>query len=457
MFDREETGATGVQQRPRIGLDGFNFSLEEGTGVATYGRNLSFAVRDLGASVEVLYGRNIAASARPLLKEIRFFDPVTMKALSGLSQQLRWTASAISSIIPVTASPLPLTGRIISNDFSARLPHYDRIWNARNLFDRANWHFDHWGSFLNVRMRSPPAVMHWTYPLPVKLLGAKNVYSIHDLVPLRLPHTTLDSKGRYYKIMRIIAKRADHIATISESSVRDITEILGVPPSRVTNTYQAVYLPKALAERPEDEIRDELRGLFNLSFGGYFLFFGTLEPKKNIGRLIQAHLSALPEAPLVIVGKRGWKSEGELRLLPLTGVKPGRQYVAHKDGRRKRHVVQLDYVPFPILISLIRGAKAVVFPSLYEGFGLPVLEAMQLGVPVLASNTSSLPEVAGDAALLVDPYNPRAIAEALRRLDSDAGLRAELAARGLKQARQFSTAAYGARLAELYGKLGVTL
>jgi glycosyltransferase involved in cell wall biosynthesis len=86
-----------------------------------------------------------------------------------------------------------------------------------------------------------------------------------------------------------------------------------------------------------------------------------------------------------------------------------------------------------------------------------VLEAMQLGVPVLASNTSSLPEVAGDAALLVDPYNPRAIAEALRRLDSDAGLRAELAARGLKQAKQFSPAAYGERLTSLYSNLGVKI
>jgi glycosyltransferase involved in cell wall biosynthesis len=117
----------------------------------------------------------------------------------------------------------------------------------------------------------------------------------------------------------------------------------------------------------------------------------------------------------------------------------------------------LDYLPFRLLMALVRGARAVLFPSLYEGFGLPVLEAMSMGTPVLASNVASLPEVVGDAALLVDPYDVRAIAEAIAKLEADADLSADLSARGPKQAALYSAEAYRARLVGLYAKLGVTL
>ena len=112
----------------------------------------------------------------------------------------------------------------------------------------------------------------------------------------------------------------------------------------------------------------------------------------------------------------------------------------------------MPYVPFAQLVSLIRGAKAAVFPSLYEGFGLPVLEAMLLGTPVIASNTASLPEVAGDAALMVDPYDPRAITQAIRTMDADADLRADYTKRGLKQAECFSAERYRARLKDVYDR-----
>jgi glycosyltransferase involved in cell wall biosynthesis len=112
--------------------------------------------------------------------------------------------------------------------------------------------------------------------------------------------------------------------------------------------------------------------------------------------------------------------------------------------------VQLEYVSLSLLVSLIRGARSVLFPSLYEGFGLPVLESMLLGTPVLSSRTSSIPEVAGDAALLVGPYDVGAIAEGIRSLDSNESLRAELSERGRRQAALFSEAAYAKRLAGVY-------
>lgn len=121
-----------------------------------------------------------------------------------------------------------------------------------------------------------------------------------------------------------------------------------------------------------------------------------------------------------------------------------------------RRVKRIDYLPFPMLMQLIRGARAVVFPSLYEGFGLPVLESMMLGTPVISSTTSSIPEVAGDAALLVNPYDTSAIAQAMRRLDRDDDLCFELSMRGRRQAEQFSEAAYQGRLAELYRRMGIS-
>src|SRR5690606_9101637 len=120
-----------------------------------------------------------------------------------------------------------------------------------------------------------------------------------------------------------------------------------------------------------------------------------------------------------------------------------------RSGTGKR-IIQLPYAPFSLLISLIRGARAALFPSLYEGFGLPALEAMTLGTPVICSNTASLPEIAGDAALMIDPYDTAALTDAIRRIDADADLRAELSRRGLAQAERFSPAKYRERLSALY-------
>ena len=119
----------------------------------------------------------------------------------------------------------------------------------------------------------------------------------------------------------------------------------------------------------------------------------------------------------------------------------------------KNKVIQLSYAPFPLLVSLIKGAKATIFPSLYEGFGLPVLESMILGTPVITSNTASIPEVAGDAALLVNPYDTRQLADAIITLDSDESLRNELSLRGFEQAKLFSEDNYKAKLKSVYNRL----
>jgi glycosyltransferase involved in cell wall biosynthesis len=381
-----------------------------------------------------------------------FFDPRAELNISSVATAVPW---GFRSLVPPSVSELPLSGRVVSDDFRHRLPSYSRLLNSRNLFVLAHNHFNVWGQPLRIRVPRPPRIMHWTYPLPIEVVGAKNIYTLHDLVPLRLPHTTTDHKRRYLKLMQAIAKRADHIVTVSEASQKDIVDILNVAPERVTNTYQAVDFPASVTSMSKAQAQAEVRGFLGLPFNSYFLFFGAIEPKKNVGRLIEAFLAADVKSPLIIVGKKAWKSEQELRLLGLGAERLGSTKAQSESESRR--IIHVDYVPLSLLVSLIRGAKAVVFPSLYEGFGLPVLEAMTLGTPVITSTAASLPEVAGDAALLVDPYERQSITQAIRRLDSDPALCAALAARGLVQAALFSPEIYRGRLKALYRRLGVEL
>ncbi len=320
------------------------------------------------------------------------------------------------------------------------------MFAARNLFANARRYFSWSGRFIDLAFATMPDILHCTYQLPLRAKGARNVYTIHDLVPLRLPFATLDNKRQTYRLLRKIAAEADHIVTVSENSKRDIVRLLGVDEERVTNTYEAVEFPRELAERPDDLIADQLRGSYGLEPQEYLLFYGALEPKKNVGRLIDAYMLSGVAIPLVITGAGGWSNRAEARMLEEL------QGDERAPGTRRVH--HFEYVTLPTLVSLIRGARAVLFPSLYEGFGLPVLEAMLLGTPVVTSRASSMPEIAGDAALYVDPYDVDDIAEAIKTITADAGLRSELIRRGRAQAGLFSVARYQERVAALYERLG---
>lgn len=146
----------------------------------------------------------------------------------------------------------------------------------------------------------------------------------------------------------------------------------------------------------------------------------------------------------MIIGGRAWLDEGETVLLA---------QVKRDGGPNADRIRQYEYMPFSMLVSLIRGAKATLFPSLYEGFGLPVLESMALSTAVLTSTGGALPEVAGEAALVVDPYDTRAIAKGIQALDDDADLRDNFERLGIAQAKRFSPDAYQQRLRDLYAKL----
>jgi glycosyltransferase involved in cell wall biosynthesis len=433
----------------KIMIDGFNLGLEKGTGIATYARNISYCLHDLGHEVGVLYGGRAAPGVSDLMHEIAFFDsnagdiPRWLKGLRALHE-------TVFSPFGYESGKVPITGNVISEGFKSRLPYFDSIWNSKDVFRRSHNAFSWLRSLGQVSTAFKPDIMHWTYPLPLVVTGAKNIYTLHDLVPLRLPYTTLDNKRRYFRLCDKIVRSSDHIVTVSETSRNDIINLLGVAPEKITNTYQSVSIPAKYRDKPDEIVRREVEGTFGLVYKGYFLFYGAIEPKKNIGRMIEAYLGSGVDTPLVIVGAQAWKSEQELRLLFDDHIRSLIQVGA--ETRVKRRVIQLDYAPFPLLVSLIRGAKATLFPSLYEGFGLPVLESMLLGTPVLSSNVSSIPEVAGDAACLINPYDTLEMAEAIRALDANEGLRADLVQRGLRQAKLFDEETYRRRLQSVYEK-----
>jgi glycosyltransferase involved in cell wall biosynthesis len=441
--------------RKRVLIDGFNLRLESGTGVATYARNLTFCTHEIGYETHVLYDVRGGPGFHSLLREIAFFDPLVGTPSRWLLW-LRHVSETVISPVGVIARPVPITGRVIATHYKARLPYFDTIWTALDVFGRAERRFivgEHlWvPSRLRLRMDRPPDIAHWTYPLPIMVPRTRNIYTIHDLVPLRLPFTTLDNKRRFFRLVRMLARRADHIVTVSETSRKDIINLLGIDEAKVTNTYQSVDIPAKYADKPADLIRREVEGTFNIKYKEYMLFFGAIEPKKNVGRLIEAYLASKIETPLLIVGKLAWKSEQEMRLMHDDATSYLEQ-IGSLTYRRRR-IFHIDHVPFPLLVSLIRGAKSVLFPSLYEGFGLPILEAMKLGTPVLSSEEGPIPEVAGDGAMLIDPYDTRAIAEGIRQLDTTADLRGSLSARGRRRANLFSPQAYQRRVSALYDRI----
>ena len=432
----------------RVFFDGLNLSLAQGTGVATYTRMLAKVVRDLGYEVGVVYASAQKPPKDRLLREVAFFDERQAIKTPLTRQIINWGADQLRSFAAIRPLPVEFDGVVIRRQFETTLPADHRAFATRHLFANARAHFARTNKFVRLVFDPSPNIFHCTYPLPLRAKAACNIYTIHDLVPLRLPFTTLDNKRQMFRLLKKIAKQADHIVTVSENSKRDIIELLGVEERRVTNTYQAVHFPTAYRERPDAMIAEQLEGSFGLELSEYLLFFGALEPKKNVGRLIEGYLSSGVDIPLVLVAGGGWHNQADAKLIDELRDKQRSEALANRRPRRTVH--RYDYVPHSLLATLIRGARAVVFPSLYEGFGLPVLESMVLGTPVVTSRKSSVPEVAGDAALLVDPYSADEIAGAIRMIVNDADLRAELARRGRVQAENFSIDRYRERVGALY-------
>ena len=417
-----------------IVIDGYNLVRRQGTGIKTYGLTLVRALTALGAKVSVLWGGG--GSRIPILREAMLYDRPP-KGPFPLGRALRLAAlhtPLFTSARPTGHAP---TGLVIPDQKEDDLaPVAHRYYALPDCYIAAHALFHATG--IPYRVRFPDRVHAWhaTCPLPVQARGTRNVTTVHDLIPLRLPWATLDNRVHFYRTVRRALDASDLVLAVSEHTKKDIVDVFRVPPERIVVTHEPCLFPSV---PPPPEQQALVLGTYGLKPREYALFVGAIEPKKNVGRLLLAWRALNPAIPLVVAGGKGWLWKDELKSAgPLLEAK---------------RLMLANYVPRAHLPSLYAGALFFVFPSLYEGFGLPPLEAMAHGCPVLTSNVSSLPEICGDGALYCDPTNLDDLTDKLKVMLAADALRQQLAEKGRARAAHFSPAAYAQRLAAAYSKI----
>lgn len=267
----------------------------------------------------------------------------------------------------------------------------------------------------------------------------KLIVTVHDMSPVVTPE--------YYSLKRRIwhwavnfkktLARADRIVAVSEYTKADLIRLFNIPAEKITVIYPGIDRHVFSPELPDDKLR-EVRNRYGLP-GEYILFINTIEPRKNLVAFIKAFERLPGSASLIIGGKPGWKY--------------GPIFKAIYNSPKRRQIKYLGYVPEDDKPYLIRLARAVGFPSFYEGFGFPALEALSVGVPVLASQVTALPETVEDAALMVNPYNIDEMADGLKAIMTDEQLRQRLIARGLEQAKKFDWDIAAEKMLQVFNSL----
>jgi glycosyltransferase involved in cell wall biosynthesis len=294
-----------------------------------------------------------------------------------------------------------------------------------------------------VLYRERPDVFHAPHYVLPPAAQCRSVVTIHDCIHLMFPQYLRHRAAYAYArlSMWMAVRRSHRILTVSEASKRDIIHFFNVPPEKIVVVYNAI--DERFRRAPAEEDVARVRERYQLA-QGFVLYVGNIKPHKNLVRLIEAYdmlrHRGFDDLKLLIIGD-------EISKLPAL------RRAVHKHKLHK-HVRFLGYLPDETLAVLYRLAELFVFPSLYEGFGLPPLEAMACGTPVVTSNVSSLPEVTGDAAVLVDPYEVESIAEGMERVLTNPALSAELRTKGMARAREFSWERSVARTRELYQEVG---
>jgi glycosyltransferase involved in cell wall biosynthesis len=356
-----------------------------------------------GRNLQLEHGTGIATYGRALSGVIDGlgFRTATLISQAERTRISRWATAALTR----SSQAVPVEGG----------------WGAADMFRVAQVHFDLWGGLRRIR-GDAPALMHWTSPLPLRFEGCPNIVTVHDLIPLLHPGLTGTDGARLRRMLARIMAQADHVLTVSDATRQDVVRHLGADPARVTNTWQSVTVDGAAATPPA-----------GLVPGGYWLHVGTVERRKNLVRLIQAWRASGVAGPLVLAGPDGWQAA---------------EVSAERAG--DPGIVRLEWLARADLLALVRDARALLLPSLAEGFGLPLAEAMALGTPALIAGGGAMAEVAGGAALEIDPRSTRSMAEGMAALDREPELRQRLAACGLVRAALFTPAAFAARLEPVY-------
>jgi glycosyltransferase involved in cell wall biosynthesis len=361
-----------------------------GTGVSSYARQLQRAHEAISENHALL-------SDRPALDEA---------APSPFGRTGRW----LRALVPGVRQARTLTGA-------------KGLLVAPDVFRVAQVYFDVHRRPLPVRMAGPPGIMHWTYPVPLAVVGWHNLYTVHDVIPLLHPDLTHIDARRYRRLLDRLAECAARFIAVSETARGEIVRATGCPSGFVVDCSLAVDAAAAGA-------RDLPPGIVPKQF---LLACGTVEKRKNLARLLEAYRRSKVAMPLILAGPDGWGADDIAGLVAAT---PG--------------AIRLPYLDRTAMRALIGHARALVMPSLAEGFGLPVAEAMALNTPVATSDRGALAETAGGAALAVDPEDVASLATALRRLAADDALCAALAAAGQINADRFTPPRFAERLTRAY-------
>jgi glycosyltransferase involved in cell wall biosynthesis len=341
-------------------------------------------------------------------------------------------ATGTTCLVPTTF--FPGGEHTLENIFTNEAPLLSNRFSERALASALSG----FSFFDNRAARERFSLYHATDHLIPKLSGVNVVATIMDAIPLSHPQWIRQNHAALKRwLFRRTASWAQHIITISEFSKQEIVEHFNIPAERISVT------PLGVDGRYFEVVDENTCGAIRAKFGlnsQFFLFLGTLQPRKNVAALLTAH-SQLPDAlrtahPLVIAGRAGWNCDALIENL--------------RDPKHEGKVFWLEYVTDLEKRALLASALSLVFVSHYEGFGLPVAEAFAAQLPVITANTSSLVEVAGDAALAVDPDAPEAIAHAMRRMMDEPSLRATLTQRGLARAKHYTWAACAEATQRIY-------
>ncbi len=300
-----------------------------------------------------------------------------------------------------------------------------------------------WEQFLAplILRRHHADLFHGTLNVVPLACPVPSVVTIHDLAFIRFPYTFRSYNRTYLDLAtRVSVRRATRILAVSEHTKREVVGLLGVPAERVVvtpNAARAHFRPPAAEALAAFRTRHRLPEQF-------VLYVGTLEPRKNLTTLLDAYAQVARRSavPLLVGGGKGWMYDAVFARLEALGLRDRVHFVGY-----------LDEEELPLWYA---AARLFVFPSLYEGFGMPPLEAMACGTPVVTSNSSSLPEVVGDAGLMVAPTDVDALAAAIMRLLNDDALHADLRERGLRRAQQFAWHTTAERTRDAYGQAGLT-
>ena len=291
---------------------------------------------------------------------------------------------------------------------------------------------DHFSTHFPIRLDAPADIYHSTFlPLvnaPPRSVCAARVLTVYDLIPIILPEfCTYENRALIEQVINS-AVYADRVMAISESTKSDLCEHTGIDPDRVAVTPLAASAQFYPCQ--SREAHAEVRSKYGIPDGQYALSLCTLEPRKNIEQVIRSYVDLvrqqrLDDLSLVLVGTKGWDFDHIFDEIK------GADALSDK-------IIITGYLPDEALAPVYSGATMFLYPSLYEGFGLPVLEAMQCGVPVVTSNVSSLPEVVGNAGIMLDPRDGAGLSQAMFDIYSDETLRERLALQGVAHANTFS-------------------